>query len=55
MEMLVVLAPFVVLAILGPVPAADSRVPGGWTPTEPGGKIWPDSPRVPDRPAETLT
>ena len=39
MEMLVVLGLFVVLASLGPVIGADSRVPGGWTPTEPDGKL----------------
>jgi hypothetical protein len=39
MEMLVVLGLFVLLAILGPVIGADSRVPGGWTPTEPDGKL----------------
>ena len=53
MEMLVVLGLFVVLAILGPVIGADSRVPGGWTPTEPGGKIWPDPQREPYRPSKT--
>ena len=53
MEMLVVLGLFVVLAILGPLIGADSRVPGGWTPTEPGGKIWPDPRRMPDRQAGT--
>ena len=39
MELLVVAALFTLLAILGPLIGADSRVPGGWTPTEPGGKI----------------
>jgi hypothetical protein len=55
MEMLVVLGLFVVLAILGPVIGADSRVPGGWTPTEPGDKIWPDPQRKPDRQTATQT
>jgi hypothetical protein len=55
MEMLVVFGLFVVLAILGPVIGADSRVPGGWAPTEPGGKIWPDPLRKPDRQTETQT
>ena len=55
MEMLVVLGLFVVLAIFGPVIGADSRVAGGWTPTEPGGKIWPDPQRKPDRQTETQT
>lgn len=55
MEMLVVLGLFVVLAILGPGIGADSRVPGGWTPTEPGGKLWSDPPRKPDQPVEAPT
>ena len=49
MELLVVVAMFTLLGILGRLIGADSRVPGGWTPTEPGGKIWPDPPRTPDR------
>ena len=49
MHMLVVAALFTLLAILGPLIGTDSRVTGGWTPTEPGGKIWPDPPRRPDR------
>ena len=32
---------FVLLAVLGPLVGADSRVPGGWTPIEPGGQLWP--------------
>ena len=56
MEMLVVLGLFVVLAVLGPVIGADSRVPGGWTPpTEPAGKIWPDPLREPDRPSRNTS
>lgn len=52
MQALVVLAIFVVLAILGPLIGTDSRVPGGWTnPT--GDKIWPDPWRRPNRPAGT--
>jgi hypothetical protein len=39
--LLIVLGFFVLLAILGPMFGADSRVPGGWTPIEPGGKLWP--------------
>jgi hypothetical protein len=31
----------VLLAILGPLADADSRVSGGWSPIEPGGKLWP--------------
>jgi hypothetical protein len=54
MELLVVAALFTLLAILGPLIGADSRVPGGWTPTEPGGKIWPDPPRTPDRESRTV-
>ena len=38
--LLIALAFFVLLAILGPLFGADSRVPGGWSPTEPGGKLW---------------
>ena len=53
MELLVVITLFTLLAILGPLIGADSRVPGGWIPTEPGGKIWPDPPRPSDRPART--
>lgn len=53
MELLVVLALFALLAILGPWVGADSRVPGGWTPTEPGGKIWPDRAGMPDRSTES--
>ena len=53
MELLVVAALFTLLAILGPLIGADSRVPGGWTPTEPGGKIWPDPQRTPDRESRT--
>jgi hypothetical protein len=39
--LLIALGFFVVIAILGPLLGADSRVPGGWTPIEPGGKLWP--------------
>ena len=39
MELLVVAALFTLLGVLGTWIGADSRVPGGWTPTEPGGKI----------------
>ena len=53
MELFVVITLFTLLAILGPLIGADSRVPGGWTPTEPGGKIWPDPQRQPDREART--
>jgi len=38
--LLIALAFFVLLAILGPLVGADSRVPGGWSPIEPGGKLW---------------
>ena len=51
MELLVVAALCTLLAILGPWIGADSRVPGGWTPTEPDEKIWPDPARSPDREA----
>ena len=53
MELLVVAALFTLLGILGRWIGVDSRAPGGWTPTEPGGKIWPDPPRQPDREART--
>ncbi len=53
MELLVVAALCTLLAILGPWIGADSRVSGGWTPTEPGEKIWPDQARSPDREART--
>jgi hypothetical protein len=39
--LLIALGFFIVIAILGPLLGADSRVPGGWTPIEPGGKLWP--------------
>ena len=38
---LIALGFFILIAILGPLLGADSRVPGGWTPIEPGGKLWP--------------
>ena len=41
---------FIVLAILGPWLGADSRAPGGWTPTDPDDKLWPDRPETPDPP-----
>jgi hypothetical protein len=50
MELLVVLAFFIVLAILGPWLGADSRVPGGWAPTDPDDKLWPERPAPPDPP-----
>jgi len=53
MGLLVVRTLFVALAVLGPWVGADSRVRGGWTPTEPGQTIWPDRPVAPDRPART--
>jgi hypothetical protein len=37
---LVVLGFLVLIAILGPLVGADSRVSGGWSPIEPGGKLW---------------
>ena len=39
--LLIALGFFVLLAVLGPLVGADSRVPGGWTPIEPGGQLWP--------------
>ena len=39
--LLIALGFFVLLAVLGPLVGADSRVSGGWTPIEPGGKLWP--------------
>ena len=54
MELLLALAFFTLLAILGPWIGVDSRVPGGWTPTDPRGKIWPDRPAQPDPPAKPL-
>jgi len=51
MALFVVLALFTVLAILGLWLGADSRVPGGWTPTDPEDKLWPDRPETPDLPA----
>ena len=54
MQLLVVIALFTLLAILGPLIGTDSRVPGGWTPTEPGSKIWPNPPRTPDHAARTV-
>ena len=39
--LLIVLGFFILIAILDPLVGADSRVPGGWTPIEPGGKLWP--------------
>jgi len=53
MELLLMAALFTLLAVLAPRFGADSRVSGGWTPTEPGGKIWPHLPRPPDREART--
>jgi len=50
MALLVVLALFTVLAILGPWLGADSRVPGGWTPTDPDDRLWPDRAETPDPP-----
>ena len=50
MELLVVLALFIALAVLGPWLGVDSRVPGGWTPTDPDDKIWPDKAATPDPP-----
>ncbi len=47
---LVVRTLFTVLAILGLWLGADSRVPGGWTPTNPDDKLWPDRPETPDPP-----
>ena len=38
--LLVALAFFTLLAILGPLVGADSQVSGGWSPIEPGGKLW---------------
>ena len=38
---LIALGFFILIAILGPLLGADSRVPGGWAPIEPGGKLWP--------------
>ncbi len=52
MELVVVLAVFALLAILGPLVGVDNRGPGGWTPTEPDGKIWPDRAVMPDRSSE---
>jgi len=49
-DLFVVLALFTVLAILGLWLGADSRVPGGWTPTDPEDKLWPDRPKTPDPP-----
>lgn len=51
MELLVVLAFFTLLAVLGPWVGADSRVPGGWTATDPEDKIWPDRAVPPDHPS----
>jgi len=39
--LLIALGFFVLLAVLGPLVGADSRVSGGWTPIESGGKLWP--------------
>jgi hypothetical protein len=39
--LLIALGFFILIAILGPLVGADSRVPGGWTSIEPGGKLWP--------------
>lgn len=50
MELLVILALFLALAILGPWFGVDSRVPGGWTPTDPADKIWPEKAPSPDPP-----
>jgi len=52
MELLVVLALFMMLAVLGPRVGVDSRVPGGWTATDPDAKIWPDRAVRPDPPAQ---
>ena len=52
MELLVVLALFMMLAVLGPWGGVDSRVPGGWTATDPDAKIWPDRAVRPDPPVE---
>jgi hypothetical protein len=38
--LLITLGFFVLLAVLGPLVGADSRVSGGWSPIEPGGKLW---------------
>ncbi len=38
--LLIALGFFILIAILGPLVGADSRVPGGWTSIEPGGKLW---------------
>jgi hypothetical protein len=54
MKLPVVAALFTLPAVLGPWLGADSRVSGGWTPTQPGGKIWPDPPRTPDRESRTV-
>ena len=51
MELLIVLAFFTLLAVLGPWVGADSRVPGGWAATDPEAKIWPDRAVPPDRPS----
>ena len=50
MDLLVVRALFALLAVRGPWVGADSRVPGGWTATDPGDKIWPDRAVSPDPP-----
>ena len=52
MELLVVLALLMMLAVLGPWVGVDSRVPGGWTATDSDAKIWPDRAVRPDPPAE---
>ena len=64
MRIVVVLALFITLAILGPWLGADSRVTGGWTPTDPA-KLWPDRrtpgpdrrgrPAAPAQPARLLS
>ncbi len=38
--LLIALAFFITLAILGPLVGADSRVSGGWSPIPSGGKLW---------------
>ena len=39
--LLIALGFFILIAILGPLVGADSRVSGGWTKIEPGSKLWP--------------
>ena len=56
MELLVALAFFTLLAILGPWVGVDSRVPGGWTPTDSRGQdlAGPPSPTRPTRQAAII-